>query len=175
MNYWIITDNTQRGPLTAEELSQDPALNADTPVWHEGLPDWTKAALVPELAAILAARAGAAPQPQQQPQYQQPYQQPPYQQQYQQPYYQPFGQPYGQPTPDQMPSTYLVWAILATICCCIPTGVVAIIYSSKVSPAFYRGDYAAALRASERAQLWIIISFVAALIWAPFSILFSLM
>lgn len=73
-----------------------------------------------------------------------------------------------------MPSNHLVWAIIATICCCIPTGVIAIIYASKVSPAYMRGDYNAALNASSKAELWVIISFVAGLIWAPFSMLFSL-
>ncbi|MDE6123295.1 MAG: CD225/dispanin family protein, partial [Duncaniella dubosii] len=72
-----------------------------------------------------------------------------------------------------MPDNYLIWAILATICCCIPSGIVAIFYAAKVSPAYYRGDYMAALDASSKAQLWVIISFVAGLIWAPFSVIFG--
>ncbi|MDE5750335.1 MAG: CD225/dispanin family protein, partial [Duncaniella sp.] len=73
------------------------------------------------------------------------------------------------------PPTYLVWAILATVCCCVLTGIVAIIYASKVTPAWQRGDYAAARAASEKAGWWVIISFVGGLIWAPFSVLFSMM
>ena len=109
---------------------------------------------------------------------QQPFGQNPYGQQYGQQYgaynnggYNPNG--FGPNGVPPMPDNYLIWAILATICCCIPTGIVAIIYAAKVSPAYYRGDYIAAMDASSKAQLWVIISFVAGLIWAPFSILFG--
>lgn len=74
-----------------------------------------------------------------------------------------------------MPQNYLVWAIVVTICCCIVTGVIAIVYASKVSPAYYRGDYFEAEKASERASMWVIISFVLGLIVQPFYTLFSLM
>ncbi len=74
-----------------------------------------------------------------------------------------------------MPDNYLVWAIIATICCCIPAGIPAIIYASKVSAAYMRGDYNGALDASSKAQMWIIIAFVAGLIWAPFSMLLGLL
>ena len=30
------------------------------------------------------------------------------------------------------PESYLVWAILSTVCCCLPFGVVSIVYASKV-------------------------------------------
>lgn len=181
MKYWIITDGVQKGPLSIEELSAIPGLTMSTPVWHEGLPDWTSASAVPEIAAMLAGRTPQQTGDGQPYGYQQPYGQPRYG-------YQPYNQQtygYGQPQfvrdpmdPNRMPpmpNTYLVWAILATICCCLPTGVVAIIFASKVSPSYMRGDYNAALDASSKAQLWVIISFVTGLIWAPFSVLFSLL
>lgn len=74
-----------------------------------------------------------------------------------------------------MPSTYLAWAILSTICCCLPTGIVAIVYASKVSPLYLRGDMEGSRQASEKAAMWTIISFVAGLIWTPFSVIWSLM
>ena len=54
------------------------------------------------------------------------------------PVYHPAAETVQQP-PQQSPSiagdvpNYLVWAILATIFCCIPFGIVAIVYSSQVS------------------------------------------
>lgn len=58
-----------------------------------------------------------------------------------------------------MPSTCLLWAVLCTAFCCLPAGVVAILFSCRVSTKYYRGDYAGAEKASWQAQLWIIISF----------------
>lgn len=63
-----------------------------------------------------------------------------------------------------MPPTYLVWAIIATICCCLPAGIVAIIFSANVSSKYYARDFEGARRASRRAQWWIIISIVAGII-----------
>lgn len=60
----------------------------------------------------------------------------------------------------QMPPTYLVWSVIMTILCCTVPGIVAIIYSAQVSSKFYQGDIEGAHRASERAQIWIIVSFV---------------
>ncbi len=59
-----------------------------------------------------------------------------------------------------MPPAYLVWSVVMTVLCCLPAGVVAIIFSSQVSSKFYAGDFEGAKRASERAQIWIIVSFV---------------
>ena len=59
-----------------------------------------------------------------------------------------------------MPPTYLVWAVIMTILCCTIPGIIAIIFSAKVSSRFYQGDMDGALRASHNAEIWIIISFV---------------
>lgn len=59
-----------------------------------------------------------------------------------------------------MPSTYLVWAVVMTILCCMPAGIVAIVFGSQVSSRYYSGDYEGAKRASRRAEIWIIVSFV---------------
>jgi len=182
MKYWIIIDSVQEGPLTLEEVASKPELNPSTPVWHEGLSDWTTASAIPEIAAILSSNnenQGDSHTYSGQQDYTR--QSNPYSayNSSQHHYGQPYGQnPYGQQPNDPnavppMPDNYLIWAILATICCCIPSGIVAIFYAAKVSPAYYSGDYIAALDASSKAQLWVIISFVAGLIWAPFSVIFG--
>ena len=62
--------------------------------------------------------------------------------------------------PEPMPETFMLWAILATICCCLPAGVVAIFHSSTVSSRYYARDYEGARRASHNAEKWIIASIV---------------
>lgn len=66
--------------------------------------------------------------------------------------------------PEPMPPTYLLWAILATICCCLPAGIVAIVFSSSVSTKYYSRDYEGARRASRNAEIWIIASIVAGIV-----------
>ncbi len=106
---------------------------------------------------------------------QQPYGQPNYGQQPpygapQQPQYAPGQQPQGQIPP--CPPTYLVWAIIVTVCCCTPLGIVAIIYAANIKNAYYRGDYQKAARNSSRAQAWIIAAIVLGLLYIPFQMVY---
>lgn len=110
---------------------------------------------------------------QQQPYGQQSYGQPPYGQQ---PYSQQgYGQPpYGQPSyapggqygpqppyyPPIKPNNYLVWAILSTVLCCLPFGIVAIVKSTQVDSYWNQGNFDQAYRASDSAKKWTIISAV---------------
>lgn len=76
----------------------------------------------------------------------------------------------------ECPPSYLVWAILSTFCCCQFFGIIAIIYAAKVQPKFNSGDYEGAAKYSERAALWIILSFVCGLALSPLqSLLTALM
>lgn len=54
------------------------------------------------------------------------------------------------------PDNYLVWAILTTILCCLPLGIVSIIKSSEVNTKWANGDYAGAQESSEAAKKWAI-------------------
>ncbi len=56
------------------------------------------------------------------------------------------------------PDNYLVWAILSTLFCCVPLGIVAIVFAAQVDSKYATGDYAGALIASGRARLWSILS-----------------
>ncbi|MDE7159813.1 MAG: CD225/dispanin family protein [Muribaculaceae bacterium] len=71
--------------------------------------------------------------------------------------------PHGVEEP--MPPTYLVWSVVMTVLCCLPAGVVAIVFSSMVSSKYYAGDIEGAKRCSRRAEIWIIASFVAGVLW----------
>lgn len=61
------------------------------------------------------------------------------------------------------------------ICCCIPTGLVGLIYSTMVQPRYMRGDYDGARKASQNAEIWLIVTIVAGLIALPFQIIFTLL
>ena len=57
----------------------------------------------------------------------------------------------------QKPENNLVWAILSTLFCCLPLGIAAIYYASKVDGLWQNGDYEAAKEAADNAQkysLW---------------------
>lgn len=69
--------------------------------------------------------------------------------------------------PVHVPS-HLVWAILCTICCCWPFGVVAIVYAAISMSRAGAGDYAAASAASRNARTWCWVSFGTGLAWMLF-------
>jgi hypothetical protein len=64
------------------------------------------------------------------------------------------------PPPPKVPPTYLWQAIVVTILCCMPFGIPAIVYASKVQKLFLEGDYAGAEKASSNAKAWSVASFV---------------
>ena len=54
---------------------------------------------------------------------------------------------------------HLVWAILATIFCCLPFGIVSIVYAAQVNGLVASGNINAASQASENAKMWAWIAF----------------
>jgi hypothetical protein len=60
--------------------------------------------------------------------------------------------------PGQTVPNYLVVAILATACCCLPAGIPAIVYASQVNSKLQTGDLAGAQAASNNAKMWCWIS-----------------
>lgn len=66
----------------------------------------------------------------------------------------PYGQPYGQAGAGPAPSNNLVWAILTTVFCCLPLGIVAIVKASQVNGLWAQGQYDAANKAAEEAKKW---------------------
>ncbi|TPV32482.1 CD225/dispanin family protein [Paucihalobacter ruber] len=61
------------------------------------------------------------------------------------------------------PPSYLAIAIISTILCCLPAGIVSIVYATKVNDAYFNEDYEGAQRASNNAKTWAIVSIVVAL------------
>ncbi|WP_035757703.1 CD225/dispanin family protein [Hugenholtzia roseola] len=50
------------------------------------------------------------------------------------------------------PDNNLVWAIVCTVACCLPLGIVAIIESTKVDKLYAQGDYSGAEQAAANAK-----------------------
>ncbi|MEO9326780.1 CD225/dispanin family protein [Gordonia aurantiaca] len=76
----------------------------------------------------------------------------------------PYGAYAGGPPPGPEPDNNLVWAILSTVLCCLPTGIVAIVKSTSVSKLWAAGDFAGAQKAADEARKWAIWGAVAAVV-----------
>lgn len=65
--------------------------------------------------------------------------------------------------PSNIPN-YLWQSIVVTVLCCLPFGIPAIVYASKVNNALMQGNQAAAKQASDSAKMWCIISLVCGIV-----------
>lgn len=62
------------------------------------------------------------------------------------------------------PSSYLALAIISTILCFLPTGIVSIVYATKVNSAYEDGNYLEAEKASRSAKTWGLVSIAIAVV-----------
>jgi len=69
-----------------------------------------------------------------------------------------------QPVPP-MPPTYLWQSVVVLLLCCLPLGVVALVFATQVSSRHESGDYAGAVDASGRARTWATVAFIAGLLF----------
>jgi len=68
------------------------------------------------------------------------------------------GQPLRAQSYESVPN-YLVPAILVTVFCCLPFGIVAIVYAAQVNGKAQAGDIAGAQEYSNKAKMWSWIAF----------------
>ncbi|MDE7426957.1 MAG: CD225/dispanin family protein [Muribaculaceae bacterium] len=150
MSHYFYIDNSgqQQGPIAAENLIQY-GVTPTTMVWTEGMSDWAPASSVAELTTIFRQ----TPPPVSAANYNMTTNA--------QPAYQPnnMQQPYM-----PKPESNLVWAILSTLFCCLPTGIAAIIFASKVDSMWAQGYYDEAVRYSRKARNWSLIGAIAAVV-----------
>jgi len=52
------------------------------------------------------------------------------------------------------PDNNMLWAILSTVFCCLPLGIVSIVYASKVNGLYTAGNYDEAKAAADKAKNW---------------------
>lgn len=136
--YYVNAAGQQAGPITRENFKNN-GITKDTNVWCDGMSGWTRAGDVPDLK-YLFNDINVPPIP-------------------------PVPPVNTNTTPppapnqkDQCPNNYLVYAILSTVLCCLPTGVAAIIFSTRVDKQWAQGDKIGAQKSSEQAKLWCLIS-----------------
>ena len=70
---------------------------------------------------------------------------------------------------------YLVFAILATVFCCLPTGIAAIIFAAQVNSKLQAGDLVGAQAASNNAKIWCWVSFGLGLATVGVSVLLGML
>lgn len=81
--------------------------------------------------------------------------------------------PPGGPVPGgAQPDNNLVWAILCTVLCCLPLGIVSIIKSTQVSGLWTSGRYAEAQKAADDAKKFAIWGAIAGAVFAVLYIIF---
>ena len=165
--FYLTPQNEQKGPVEANQLVAL-GVNANTLVWTEGMAQWTPAGQVQELASFFAPAAQPATPPT-----------PSYAAQQVAP--QPAPQPAQQAAPQSVvyvqtnpsgtsqpampkPGSNMILAVLTTVCCCLPLGIVRIVYAPKVDGLYFAGDYAGALAAAKSARTWSVIGIVASLV-----------
>lgn len=156
LQYYIVNDGVQQGPYPAESLPTH-GLTADSYIWREGLPGWTKARDLPELASFLGTQPTPPP----------PYQQQPYQD------YNPGNDPYRQYGRSEEPvphTNWLPWAIVATVvsfclsCIGMIFGIVGIVQANKANTFYDRGWAQRGDQCNSTAKTMTIIAFVLAAI-----------
>lgn len=70
----------------------------------------------------------------------------------------------GYPVPINI-NSHLVPAILVTLFCCVPLGIVSIVYAAQVNSKLQAGDYQGAMAYSKNASLWGWLGFGAGSLW----------
>jgi hypothetical protein len=157
MEWYYSNYGQQVGPVSEDQLAElfrNGTVKPSDLVWNETMTEWTTIGKVEAFAAYAPALPMAAPPA--------PVDAPP-----------PLAaapvtmsaSPQGfAPSGMAEPSTYLWQSIVVMLLCCLPLGIPALIFSTKVKPAFASGDYAAAMEASKKAKLFCILSLVIGLI-----------
>lgn len=141
--YFVGQDNKSYGPITPQEFASY-GLTPESLVCPEGGNAWVPLHSVPGLTGFVGQDASRAPEP---------------------PRVQAGGTAYGNGgQPSLPPPNYMVWAILVTIFCCLPLGIVAIVKSSEVNSLWYSGRHDEAMRSSQSAKKWCMYSCLASVI-----------
>ena len=155
MEWFYAKGSEQLGPISAAELVskvQSGELTPESLVWKEGMKEWVAFSTVVELNSAIAPAAPAQEAP---PQGQVG---PVPGQVTAGPEPRSAAQPVTSAAPTEQIPNYLWQAIAVTVLCCVPGGIAAIIYASRVNDLLARGDVAGAREASGKAKLWVNIS-----------------
>ena len=139
--FYLDSQNRQHGPISPDKFAEN-GVSPQTLVWCNGMKDWMPAESVPERQEFFKPFA-AGPQPPQPPHYNAP--------QHEAPQPNSYNSQHLPPCPDN----HMVAAVLVTICCCLPFGIVAIVKANQVTTFYYQGLYDQAVIASADADKWV--------------------
>lgn len=159
--YYYLKNGMKQGPFTLDALKKEP-INPDTQVYHSEALDFAPARTFPELQSFFAEDRGTTVDEsnynRREPNYNTSASTPSPQTAFEAAGNGASSSTTYNPNMQRppMPENYLVWAILVTICCCLPLGIVSIINATKVSSAYAAGDYVGAEKASKDAKKWAI-------------------
>ncbi|MBE6305176.1 MAG: DUF4339 domain-containing protein [Bacteroidales bacterium] len=132
--YYLNAAGEKVGPLPLSDATAH-RVTATTMVWLPGMTTWQPAKEVP---AVMACIIPSAPQPPQTPPA-------------------PGFGGYAAQQPQVLsnkPQNFLWLGIVTTLLCCLPAGIVSIIYATKVDNLWNTGDHQGAIDASNNAKTW---------------------
>jgi len=145
MKIFVGKNNEQLGPFTVDEINESIAkgeFSLEDLGWYEGLDEWKP---LRNIEGIIDAAVIASSVS---------------------------SSPNNTNSPSEHVPSNLVWGILATLCCCLPVGIVSIVYASKVEGFLFAGDIETAKECSKKAAIWAWISFgisiIGGIIWGIF-------
>ena len=153
MNWFYCAGNAQQGPVddtTFRALAANGTIRPNSLVWHDGMPNWQ-----PLSAAVPGLVPGSVPPPL--------------------PAVPAANGISGAPIPPGTVPNHLVGAVLVTVCCCMPFGVVSILYAAKVNGLLAAGKLKDAQDASQNANTWMWVAFGVGIVSNLIGILFSLL
>src|SRR4051812_49991486 len=136
--YHVGRNGQQTGPYSIEQLKSMAASGELSPtdlVWQEGMAGWEPANSLPGVFSSAPAAGAVSPMPVVGASA-------------------PLVQASVLPPAGQAPQNYLVFAILTTVCCCLPLGIPAIVFASQVNSKLAAGDLAGAMDSSRKAKMW---------------------
>lgn len=160
--YYVGRNGRQTGPHSLDELKAMAAAGQLAPTdltWTDGMSEWKPASVtLPDLFANLPTPPPAAPAPGP----------PPI-----------LAQTTTAPLADATLvsgtpiTTYLWQSIVVTLLCCLPVGVVAIVFASQVDSKRQHGDIAGAMASSKKAKTWCWVAFAIGMVQWVLSIVYG--
>lgn len=186
MDWYYSENNQQHGPVSEDQLAnlyRTGTVKGSDLVWCESMSEWTPISKIAAFASIMSgpgtssepstpsaaptlvddfppatppttSSSSYAPSTPLEPQYTPPMS---------------YAPPSGYSSPSTIPGgtpppNYLWQSIVVTLLCCLPLGIPAIIFSTKVNSTFALGDLAGAEAYSKKAKLWCIIALALGLV-----------
>ncbi len=147
---WYYSQNNQQlGPVSEDQVKsmlRAASLSSSSLVWKEGMTDWKPVTEIPELAIAINVSATSAYTP---------------------PTNNPYSSPMSQPVRTLSPQAtqvpmgvpingggILAFAIVTTVLCCPPFGIVAIVFGAQINSKLAMGDYLGAAESARKSKMW---------------------